>query len=288
MKTLSIGMHAHLAGQATSLATCWKVTRRDGTSFHFTDHDQDIAFESATYKASTGFTRTAINTVAGLGIDDLEVEGLLDDDDINARDLRLGRFDGAEVWVFMVNWRDPAMGDIKLRRGYLGEVILQHNGTFRAELRGLLQLTHQKFIEFYSPTCRADLGDGRCGVDMSTMGVTGTISAVTDASRVTVTLSGAELASFSGGYLTFTSGENAGGQYEVAGWDAETGALTLFLAAVYPMAVGDTVLLAPGCDKRFDTCRDVFDNAVNFRGEPFLPGSDMLQAYPGPSTGGSE
>jgi len=34
-----------------------------------------------------------------------------------------------------------------------------------------------------------------------------------------------------------------------------------------------------GCDKRFDTCRNRFNNAVNFRGFPHIPGNDFVIRY---------
>ena len=39
---------------------------------------------------------------------------------------------------------------------------------------------------------------------------------------------------------------------------------------------------APGqtCDKRFETCRDVFGNAANFRGFPDVPGDAFLTVWP--------
>ncbi|MGO1304812.1 MAG: phage BR0599 family protein, partial [Sphingomonas parapaucimobilis] len=39
--------------------------------------------------------------------------------------------------------------------------------------------------------------------------------------------------------------------------------------------------LVEGCDKRLETCLSRFGNVVNFRGEPFLPGIDLLTRYPG-------
>jgi uncharacterized phage protein (TIGR02218 family) len=39
--------------------------------------------------------------------------------------------------------------------------------------------------------------------------------------------------------------------------------------------------LREGCDKRFATCVSRFNNAANFRGEPHLPGNDLLTRYPG-------
>ncbi len=35
------------------------------------------------------------------------------------------------------------------------------------------------------------------------------------------------------------------------------------------------------CDKRLATCCERFANAANFRGEPHLPGNDLLTRYPG-------
>jgi uncharacterized phage protein (TIGR02218 family) len=177
------------------------------------------------------------------------------------------------------------MGIIPLRRGVIGEVIPQHNGVFRAELRGLTDRLHQTVTEHYSPTCRADLGDARCGVDITARGVAGTISTVSDPGRFTVALDG-PLASFEGGFISVTSGDNAGATFEVMVWDADIAQVLLLMGALYPLAASDAVTLAPGCDKRFATCRDVFNNAVNFRDEPFLPGSDTLRAYPTSNTGG--
>jgi uncharacterized phage protein (TIGR02218 family) len=45
--------------------------------------------------------------------------------------------------------------------------------------------------------------------------------------------------------------------------------------------VGALVQLIEGCDGRFETCSGRFANAANFRGEPFLPGTDLLTRYPG-------
>ena len=46
------------------------------------------------------------------------------------------------------------------------------------------------------------------------------------------------------------------------------------------VSTGLRVLLREGCDHRLETCATRFDNAVNFQGEPFLPGNDQLYRYP--------
>ena len=166
MKATSAALAAHLEGPVTTLATCWQITRRDGARFHFTDHDRDIAFEGALYRASAGYARSAIASDAGLAPDTLEVEGVFEDDALSEAALRAGLFDGAEARLFLVNWADPGMGALRLRRGWFGEVVLGDGGVFRTELRGLTQALSQRIGALISPACRADLGDGRCRVPL--------------------------------------------------------------------------------------------------------------------------
>ena len=47
-----------------------------------------------------------------------------------------------------------------------------------------------------------------------------------------------------------------------------------------PSQPGDLFRIHPGCDKRLDTCIDRFANVLNFRGEPYIPGQDLLMSYP--------
>ena len=122
MKSVSTALAAHLAGEVTTLATCWRIARTDGQVFRFTDHDRDLLVEGETYRASTGYSRTAVASDADLAVDNLEVEGVFDSEELSEADLRAGRFDRAEVRIFLVNWADPAQGVLKLRRGWFGEV----------------------------------------------------------------------------------------------------------------------------------------------------------------------
>jgi uncharacterized phage protein (TIGR02218 family) len=48
----------------------------------------------------------------------------------------------------------------------------------------------------------------------------------------------------------------------------------------YDFAVGNTVLVYAGCDRRFATCKSRFDNRVNFRGFPNIPGMDKAMTIP--------
>ena len=49
MRTLDLGFKTHIESGATTLATCWKITRTDAVVFGFTDHDQVLSFGGTDY-----------------------------------------------------------------------------------------------------------------------------------------------------------------------------------------------------------------------------------------------
>jgi len=278
MKTISAGLAQHLVGEVTTLATCWKITRRDGFVQGFTDHVRDLEVDGVTYKAASGYTRTAIRSTADLAVDNLDVESVFSDDGITEEDLRTGRYDFAEVRVFLVNYENLAQGILKLRRGWLGEVTIR-DGMYVAELRGMTQKLQMTVGKVYTPDCSADLGDARCGVDLAALEESGTVTAVTSATTLQTSLVQAT-GWYDGGELRWTSGANAGQTVAVRSWDAASGTLTLFLPALYPIEADDAFTIRPGCDKTFATCQAKFDNAINFRGFPHVPGNDQVLSYP--------
>jgi hypothetical protein len=162
MKTISSGMASHLSQEVTTLCTCWKIVRQDGQVFGFTDHDMDLFFDGLLYESETGYNRTAIRSDAAMSVDNLDVTGFLESDRITVNDLRNGLFDLANVYIFALNWADLTIADIKLRRGWFGQVTLNNNGMFETEIRGLHQALAFGFMESYQPDCRADFCDSRC------------------------------------------------------------------------------------------------------------------------------
>lgn len=170
VKSVSTALDTHLNQEATTLATCWQIVREDGRVFTFTENSEDLPIDivdgrgTLTYKASSSYSRSAIKNDDTLSVDNLDVVGVLSDEDVSEADLRKGLFDHAEVRIFLVNHQDLSQGILRMRKGRLGEVTLTPNGRFQAELRGLMQVFSRRVGELYSPECRADLGDSRCRV----------------------------------------------------------------------------------------------------------------------------
>ena len=167
-KTISSAFKAHLAGEVTTITTCWAITRRDGTMFCLTEFDRDLTLDDGfTYKSTTGYSRTAMSATADVTVNNLEVSGVFDDESITEADLRAGLFDYSDVRVKLVNWADLTMGYVALHRGIMGEVINSASGAFTCELRGLVQLLSRMICELLSPDCRADLGDSKCKIPIA-------------------------------------------------------------------------------------------------------------------------
>lgn len=276
MKQISAELKTHLVGEVTTLATCWKITRRDAVMLGFTNHDRNLSFDSLEYKAASGFTPSAIENSPALNVDNLDVEGILSSGSITEADIMAGRYDFAEIEIFQVNYQDLTQGALKLRRGWLGEVSF-HQDYFVAEVRGLTQLLAQRIGELYSPSCRATLGDARCKVDLEDHTVTGSTTSII--SRLEFIDSGRSEVSglFDFGTLTFTSGDNAGIAVEVKEYILESGGGRIILALPMPFDISnDDYSLSKGCDKTITTCFDRFNNVLNFRGEPAVPGVDKM------------
>lgn len=278
MKQISTQLATHLVSEVTTLATCWKLTRRDNTLMGYTDHDQDIIFSGITYKASTGFTPSAIENNAKLSVDNLDIEGMLSSGDMTESDILAGKYDFAAIEIFQVNYRDLTQGSLKWRRGWLGEVSL-HKKQFVAEVRGLTQRLSQTIGELFSASCRATLGDSRCAVNLSSHTVTGSVTAVFSNQKFRDSARSETSGIFNFGLLIFTSGANNGVSMEVKEHlkiSGSGGDIVCTLAMPFAITVGDTYQLIKGCDKTIQTCASRFNNILNFRGEPNVPGLDRM------------
>jgi uncharacterized phage protein (TIGR02218 family) len=279
MKPVSPALQAHLDGELTTLADLVKITRTDGVTPGFTTHDADLTLGGVTYRADGAFTPQGMDNAARLKADGFEVEGILDDALLSAADMRAGLYDHARIDVYVCNWADLSQGTVQLRRGWLGEVALR-DGRYVAELRGFHDLLQRRVGDIYTPECRYDLGDSRCGVNVAALTVTGTVTGVTDRMTFADAARTEGDGYFSYGKLTWTSGANAGLSMEAQNWDGAGKVFSLWLPMPCDVSAGDAYAVAPGCDKRFSTCAAKFANAARFGGFPHLPGLGGILRYP--------
>lgn len=262
-----------------NLAVCWRLARQDGVVLGFTSHDRDLRIDDVVFRAAPGMTPSAIVQTDGLNGDSMSVEGVLDAASVTVLDLAAGRWRGAAVEVLVCDWTDPAAWHLCLSRGRIGDVSRPAAGTggaFRVELLTQFDLSTERLPLRLSPTCRNELGNDGCGVDLDGRRVDAVVSERVG-SRIRLTAALADPSAFVMGWARFLSGPLCGVDRQILALDGEE----LVLDGDLPVAeLQDVrVRLTPGCDKRLSTCAQRFGNVRMFGGEPHLPGTDALVRY---------
>jgi uncharacterized phage protein (TIGR02218 family) len=282
MRAIPAELAAHLSGDVTTLCHCWKLVRRDGQTSGFTDHDRDLVFAGVTFVARTGLEAAEASAELGFAVGGGEVAGALVSAGITETDIASGHYDDAAIETWLVNWNDPAER-VLLDTGSIGE-IRREDGAFVAEVRGLMHRLDEERGRLYRATCSADLGDAACGIDLGAGAYTahGTVTRTDGVLALAASGIGSADGWCTGGKLTFATGANAGLAVEVKAHrrSGATAEFDLWQRVPQPIAVGDTVRVTAGCDKRHATCRAKFRNAVNFRGFPHMPGHDFIIRVP--------
>jgi uncharacterized phage protein (TIGR02218 family) len=274
---------AHLKTGSTTICRAWKVRRRDGQVLGFTDHDNDLTFDGVVYAARTGLTAKALQQSTGLSVDNSEASGALTDAAVREEDILAGRYDGAEVTAFQVNWENVEQRSI-LFRGTFGEIVRSQGG-FRVELRGLTEALNRPIGQVFHAECSAVLGDQRCRVNLADPAFTvqGVVRSIDDG-RV---LEFDELGTSAPGW--FIGGQvlqNIIGSWQPCGTVKQDRMIDgrrrieLWQQIPQPPELGESLMLQAGCDKRSVTCRTKFANFLNFRGFPHIPGEDWLRSAP--------
>jgi len=276
-------LQAHLDTGHTNLCRCWAVLRNDGREFGFTDHDLDLWFDGVVFKANSGLTSMALQQTTGLAVDNSEALGVLSDAAVTEADIQAGRFDGANVRSWLVNWTDTSQR-LMLFNGSIGEISYS-SGSFNAELRGLTEALNQPQGRIYQKPCSAVLGDSRCKFSFDVPGYQAELQVETVEDQRIFTfgkMNGFEHQWFERGRLSVLSGDATGlvGLIKNDRLTGESRSVELWDALRAPIAEGDLIRLEVGCDKRAKTCRLKFNNFLNFRGFPDIPGDDWLASYP--------
>jgi uncharacterized phage protein (TIGR02218 family) len=285
-------LYEHLATGCTTVCHLWRVQRRDGTVMGFTDHDGPITLEGVTFRADTGLTAQALQQTTGLSVDNTEAVGALSDLSIAEDDIAAGRYDRAEVTAWLVNWQDLDQR-ICLFRGHFGE-ITHGDGVFKVELRGLTERLNQQQGRTFQRTCGAVLGDGKCRVDLTDGAFSHEETLDASAGKALLLAEAGQFADgwFTGGTVEVLTGNAAGLRAVVKSDVTAAGgrSLTLWEGFSVPVLAGDRVRVQAGCNRAMRTCHEKFDNLLNFRGFPHIPGDDWIASYPvssGLNAGGS-
>jgi uncharacterized phage protein (TIGR02218 family) len=278
MRIIDPSLQGRLDTGSSTLCRIFTITTAAGAVLRWTDLDIDIEYNGDTYLATRSLKVSNVSTSVNGGVNSTNVEFFYDDAGITRDDILKGEYDSAVLSMSWIDWTFPEYGEVLV---FVGEVsVTQATNKFRGgfEATGILNRGDMRIGQFYTPECSADLGDARCGKDTALLTTTGTILSTATRLRFLATMTAPENDYFSFGVLTWDTGPNAGRSIEVLSQLEVSGSQQIVLALEMPVdpGVGDTFTILAGCDKRRDTCKTKFDNIVNYRGYPFVPGTDTI------------
>lgn len=280
-------------------AVCYRVVRKDGTVYRFTTHDRALLTRAgapplamAEYTPAASLSPESSRKTAGAEPETTSAFAPFDSDlaGISQEDLRIGLFRGAEMLVFIVDWRAPFLGPLTLSRFFVGEVTW--NGErFTLQLSSVLQQSEVAIGRVYGRLCDAQLGDDRCRKDITPMkSGTQTVTAVTGFDkankrlRFRSTLNTAPDQFWTDGVCRWLTGNNAIvnlNEQQVKKSIQSNGEIALHVQTPYDIQVGDTFECDPGCEKEIvRDCHKKHGNRENHRGFPLMAGTDRVLKTP--------
>lgn len=267
-----------------------------------------ITFKSAAGLMPSSFEQAMENPTT------LEMTGIFDSLLFDRDDVLAGKWENARVEIFIRSWDTTAVnyGELIIFSGFLGE-FRDYQLYFKAEGRGLMSKLSQDAVVVTSRACRVEkFRNSQCGHTAATVVIDGTtyqivynnmrMDAFSSAKaklklqfpNSNFTTSGYNIPPdgfFNNGFIESTNKANVGISREVSKSYSQTISGTSYQVLVLkrpfplPVQIGaipaekDTFNLTAGCNRTIEDCKK-FGNAVNFRGEPFVPGLTAISRVP--------
>ena len=277
-----------LQSRAIHAAQLLRIAPQNGPAIGYCNVNTDITYDDGdgpiTYKSLTGFEDSAYQASVGSEVSNAEAKIIFPSEEVlglTEEQVRSGYLRDARFRVLLVDYMHLSAGHAMIEWGFVGQLRIKDSQSSLIELRGVQQFTRQRAVcQRGSKTCRAKFGDAStgCYFNLAGQGGSGEVILVDEPDRTFATDAVGIIAPAT---LTWTSGKNAGLQFEVEASDATVG---LMFPTPYVIEVGDTFTWLPDCDKQFSTCK-TYGQTLNFRGEPYRPEAigPALQ-FPGAAT----
>lgn len=276
-------------------ASCWRIslTKVANRVYRFTDHPEDIFLTNGEkFQAMDGMDGSAEQRRDRFQGANRDIRGLISDSQITDTDLRDGIFADSIIDEYLVDTRLAGVSPISVTRYFVKGVSFD-GSIWNADIDGIDSQYRQPVGENWGPMCRVEVfstGPGKCNVSTDGFFETSQIDLVLEArSQFIFTVSNSlweENGFGNDGFCTFGSGGNTGWKSRIKFHVSDTslGTITVHERTPYDLAVGDVIIMLPGCNKQAQGtasdvahCRNRYDNILNFQGEPLIPGGDLAR-----------
>lgn len=266
-------MKSYVAPYSTAVS-CGRVVCRSGLTIRIAAYPYDLKMSNGqVYLSGSGFQYSGFTAEASFAASVIDLEGFVGYAGITRDMIASGLFDGASCYYFLTDYLNPVEDAQPELKSILGKTTILDN-RYVIEQLALIDLLNQNYTTTYSAGCQKTFGGmeyGGCKVNLTPITVTGSITEVIS-SLVIKDTSRTEVADYFGwGYITFTSGNNAGLDSIRVDTYAVDGTISLMMAPYYPVTVGTTYSMVPGCRGRLEDCRDKHNNIKRFGGFPWIP-----------------
>ncbi len=243
-----------------------------------------------TFALGPRFGRSKITTKIGVQPAELDIDVIAGANDLGgnfafADAVRLGIFDGAEVELDRLF--SPATANAQIDTTSLGCLVwfvgrVAETDVGRSKIalkvKSLMNLLalQQMPRRLYGAGCTHIFGDAMCGYNrvagLNAIGGSGpgqvTIAATTTWQDGVIAAS-AIPAGYIEGTIKGLAGANAGQIRTIGNVGGDT--VYLFKPFLFPVVIGDTFNILPGCDHTTSTCNGTFGNLLRFGGFPYIP-----------------
>ncbi|MDR1425790.1 MAG: DUF2163 domain-containing protein [Rickettsiales bacterium] len=279
MKNIGSDLARSLAASSANLIKCFKITLKDHSVLGFSEGPEDISVDEILYKSCCGFEEKNQTSFSDMTSGDSNLVAILDNVGVDREDIIAGKFDGAAIEVFMTVREHPEYGKIVIISGFVGSIKIYGEKIY-FNIVGVMGVLEKTIGNIYSPLCRVGFCSKKCSLDLQSYTFTGTISSLvseTEFHTDSGTISTKVEDYFKYGLVRFIDGPSAGSSMEVK--QSYGGNIVLAMSVAKGMEVGNQFTVVAGCDKKFSSCIERFQNAINFRGEPNLPRTTKVYKF---------
>ena len=281
MRNLDINFQSRLNSQVSTFAKCWQIIGKMDNEICITEHDEDIIAFGKTFKSNNAFNATNLDLQNLPNSNRGAIEGAISIDGITENDILLGRFDNAQILLFLIDWQVPQYF-VQIWQGIIGDIKL--NGqVFEFELSGLESQLGKNLGRKFSRICDADLGDAKCTINIENYTQSGNVVENISPSQLKANFAIAPVfENYKNGKLKFISGTMQNVEFPISSIETSGSAYLINFKGQISQKynIGASIKIYQSCDKNFATCKGRFNNGANFRGCPHMPGESIIYASP--------
>jgi len=232
--------------------------------WRYTSADEDHVHSGKTFERAA-ITRTPVDESFDLNRDYIEVT--VPRDNLVADLFRLYPPDSVVTLKIWRKHRD----DLEAQPIWIGRVL---NGEWRggeAVLRSEsvnTSIRRNALRRMYQRSCPLTVYGAACRLNAEMFKVLGVVASVAGGQIQIASAGGYASGYFAGGYLTW---QTLSGNTDTRMIVEHSGSAVTVLFPPQTLAVGAAVSLYPGCDHTLSTCKNTFQNALNYGGYPYIP-----------------